>query len=100
MSGMELPVKAIRDQASSAIDLIVQQSRLRDGSRKVTQITEVTGMEGDVVSLQDIFVYETEGAVDTNGKFKGNFKATGILPKCVDKIRGNGVLINNEWFTN
>ncbi|MBE5958787.1 MAG: CpaF family protein [Lachnospiraceae bacterium] len=100
MSGMELPVKAIRDQASSAIDLIVQQSRLRDGSRKVTQITEVTGMEGDVVSLQDIFVYETEGAVDTNGKFKGSFKATGILPKCVDKIRGNGVLINNEWFTN
>jgi pilus assembly protein CpaF len=100
MSGMELPVKAIRDQASSAIDLIVQQSRLRDGSRKVTQITEVTGMEGDIVSLQDIFVYETEGAVDTNGKFKGSFKATGILPKCVDKIRGNGVLISNEWFTN
>ncbi|MCR5835855.1 MAG: CpaF family protein [Lachnospiraceae bacterium] len=100
MSGMELPVKAIRDQASSAIDLIVQQSRLRDGSRKITQITEVTGMEGDIVSLQDIFVYETEGAVDTNGKFKGSFKATGILPKCVDKIRGNGVLINNEWFTN
>ena len=99
MSGMELPVKAIRDQASSAIDLIVQQSRLRDGSRKVTQITEVTGMEGDIVSLQDIFVYETEGVVDTNGKFKGSFKATGILPKCVDKIRGNGVLINNEWFT-
>lgn len=100
MSGMELPVKAIRDQASSAIDLIVQQSRLRDGSRKVTQITEIVGMEGDVVSLQDIFVYETSGKVDSNGKFKGEFKATGILPKCVDKIRENGVVINNDWFAN
>ena len=60
MSGMELPVKAIRDQASSAIDLVIQQSRLRDGSRKVTSITEVVGMEGDVVSLQDIFVYDTD----------------------------------------
>lgn len=98
MSGMELPVKAIRDQASSAIDLIVQQSRLRDGSRKVTQITEVVGMEGDVVSLQDIFVYETEGSMDTNGRFKGEFKATGVLPQCIDKIRGNGVVINNDWF--
>ena len=71
MSGMELPVKAIRDQASSAIDLVIQQSRLRDGSRKVTSITEVVGMEGDVVSLQDIFVYETDGTLDSIGKFKG-----------------------------
>lgn len=100
MSGMELPVKAIRDQASSAIDMIVQQSRLRDGSRKVTQITEVVGMEGDIVSLQDVFVYETTGSLDTNGKFRGEFKATGILPKCVEKIKGNGVVINNDWFTN
>lgn len=100
MSGMELPVKAIRDQASSAIDMIVQQSRLRDGSRKVTSITEVVGMEGDIVSLQDIFVYETDGNVDANGKFKGEFKATGILPKCIEKIRGNGVIINNDWFAN
>lgn len=100
MSGMELPVKAIRDQASSAVDLIVQQSRLRDGSRKVTSITEVVGMEGDIVSLQDIFVYETDGNVDANGRFKGEFKATGILPKCIDKIRGNGVIINNDWFAN
>ena len=100
MSGMELPVKAIRDQASSAIDMIVQQSRLRDGSRKVTQITEVVGMEGDIVSLQDVFVYETTGSLDTNGKFRGEFRATGILPKCVEKIKGNGVVINNDWFTN
>lgn len=100
MSGMELPVKAIRDQASSAIDLIIQQSRLRDGSRKVTSITEVVGMEGDVVSLQDIFVFETDGTTDSRGKFKGQFRATGVVPKCIEKIRGNGVVVKNEWFAN
>ncbi len=100
MSGMELPLKAIRDQISSAIDLIVQQSRLRDGTRKITSITEVIGMEGDVVSMQDIFVYETDGTVDATGKFVGKFHATGVRPTCLEKIRGNGVTVNNEWFTN
>ena len=99
MSGMELPLKAIRDQVSSAIDLIVQQSRLRDGTRKITSITEVVGMEGDVVSMQDIFVYETDGTVDTSGKFVGRFHATGVRPNCIEKIRGNGVTVKNEWFT-
>lgn len=99
MSGMELPLKAIRDQVSSAIDLIVQQSRLRDGSRKITSITEVVGMEGDIISMQDIFVYETDGSVDANGKFVGKFKATGVRPKSLEKIRGNGVTVNYEWFT-
>ncbi len=100
MSGMELPLKAIRDQISSAIDLIVQQSRLRDGTRKITSITEVIGMEGDIVSMQDIFVYETDGTVDTSGKFVGRFHATGVRPNCLDKIKGNGVTVNNEWFAN
>lgn len=99
MSGMELPLKAIRDQVSSAIDLIVQQSRLRDGTRKITSITEVVGMEGDIVSMQDIFVYETDGTVDTSGKFIGKFRATGVRPNCIEKIRGNGVTVKNEWFT-
>ncbi len=98
MSGMELPLKAIRDQVSSAIDLIVQQSRLRDGTRKITSITEIVGMEGDVVSMQDIFVYETDGRVDASGKFIGRFRATGVRPNCLEKIRGNGVAVNNEWF--
>ncbi|MBR6634786.1 MAG: CpaF family protein, partial [Clostridia bacterium] len=71
MSGMELPLRAIRDQISSAIDLIVQQSRLRDGTRKITSITEIIGMEGDVVSMQDLFIYETDGTVDASGKFVG-----------------------------
>lgn len=99
MSGMELPLKAIRDQVSSAIDLIVQQSRLRDGTRKITSITEVVGMEGDVISMQDIFVYESDGSVDAEGKFIGRFKATGVRPKSIEKIRGNGVNVNSEWFT-
>ena len=98
MSGMELPLKAIRDQISSAIDIIVQQSRLRDGTRKITSITEVIGMEGDIVSMQDIFVYETDGTVDTSGKFIGRFHATGVRPHCIEKIRGNGVTVSNEWF--
>lgn len=100
MSGMELPIKAIRDQVASAIDLIIQQSRLRDGTRKVTSITEITGMEGDVVSMQDLFVYETEGRLDSGGKFKGEFRSTGVRPYCVEKIKQNGVPINNDWFTN
>ena len=100
MSGMELPIRAIRDQVSSAIDLIVQQSRLRDGTRKITSITEVVGMEGDIISMQDIFVYDSDGSVDAGGKFIGTFKATGVRPKALEKIRGNGVAINNEWFTN
>lgn len=99
MSGMDLPLKAIRDQVSSAIDLIVQQSRLRDGTRKITSITEVVGMEGDVISMQDIFVYESDGSVDAEGKFIGKFKATGVRPKSIEKIRGNGVNVNSEWFT-
>ncbi len=100
MSGMELPLRAIRDQISSAIDLIVQQSRLRDGTRKITSITEIIGMEGDVVSMQDLFVYETDGTVDASGKFVGRFRATGVRPNCLEKIRGNGVTVNNEWFAN
>lgn len=98
MSGSELPSKAIRDQVASAINLIVQQARLRDGSRKIISISEIVGMEGDVIRMQEIFAYETGGEFDTEGKFKGEFKATGIVPKCVDKIKENGVLVSNDWF--
>lgn len=100
MSGSELPSKAIRDQVSSAINLIVQQARLRDGTRKVTSISEIVGMEGDIIKMQDIFVYETDGETDASGKFKGQFKATGIIPRCVERIRENGVRVNNDWFNN
>lgn len=100
MSGSELPSKAILDQVASAVNLIVQQSRLRDGSRKITSISEIVGMEGDVIRMQEIFKYETDGEQDSNGKFKGQFVSTGIVPKCVEKIRENGVSVNNDWFHN
>ena len=68
MSGFDLPVRAIREQASGAVDMIVQLSRLRDGSRRVTHITEVQGMEGDVITLQDVFLFDFAAGVDENGK--------------------------------
>lgn len=100
MGGVELPSKAIRDQIASAIDLIVQQSRLRDGTRKVVSVTEVTGMEGNVVQMQDIFKYEHTGETGVDGRFIGDFVATGIIPNALEKIRENGVAVNNDWFTN
>ncbi len=95
MSGMNLPIKAIRDQVASAIDIIVQQSRLMDGSRKITYITEVQGMEGDVIILQDIFKFEQKG-LDSKGKVKGEFVSTGIMPKFVQKLKEKGINIPPE----
>ena len=97
MAGMELPVRAIREQISSAIDLIVQTSRLRDGSRKIVQITEVQGMEGDVITLQDIFSFEQQG-VDEDGKIQGRFYATGIRPRFMDRLEAAGVRLGPELF--
>ncbi|MDP4110075.1 MAG: CpaF family protein [Bacillota bacterium] len=98
MSGMELPVRAIREQVSSAIDLIVQQSRMRDGSRKITNITEVLNMENDVITLQDIFICERQGQQEGAEKLKTRFKCSGVRPKCVDKLRNNGVHVSDDWF--
>lgn len=97
MAGMDLPVRAIREQIASAVDLIVQQSRLRDGSRKITHLTEVQGMEGEVITLQDIFVFDQTGC-DEQGKVIGRFKPTGIRPKFLDKLSSNGIDLPNETF--
>lgn len=97
MAGMELPVKAIREQISSAIDLIIHQSRMRDGSRKITHITEVQGMEGDIIVLQDIYVYKQEGA-GPEGALRGNFIATGIRPKFTGRLEANGITLAYETF--
>lgn len=97
MAGMELPVRAIREQISSAIDLIVQQSRLRDGSRRITHLTEVQGMEGDVIILQDVFVFQQLGK-DENDRVRGEFKATGIRPKFLEKLAAGGIKVPNEIF--
>lgn len=97
MSGMELPVKAIREQISSGIDLIIHQMRMRDGSRKITHITEVQGMEGEVIVLQDLFVFEQKGK-DENGRVIGSFQPTGIRPRFSEKLEANGIYLTNEVF--
>jgi len=99
MSGMNLPVKAIRDQISSAVNIIVQQSRLMNGSRKITYITEVIGMEGDVIVLQDIFRFEQRG-VDTKGQVIGEFQFTGIMPSCLRELKEKGISISPQVFGN
>lgn len=97
MAGMDLPVRAIREQIASAVDLILQQSRLQDGSRRITHLTEVQGMEGDVITLQDIFVFDQTGR-DSSGKITGYFKPTGIRPKFLGKLAANGIVLPNETF--
>src|SRR4051794_37913425 len=89
MAGVELPLRAIREQVSSAVDLIVHQNRLKDGQRKITNITEVQGMEGDVIVMQDVFAFEQTGVVD--GKIQGHLKPTGIRPKFAEKFEMQGI---------
>jgi pilus assembly protein CpaF len=98
MSGFDLPVRAIREQMASAIDLIVQLSRLRDGTRRITYITEVQGMEGDVITLQDIFLFDFGMGVDDHGRFKGHLKATGVRPKFAEKLADLGIRLGQEVF--
>jgi Flp pilus assembly protein, ATPase CpaF len=97
MAGMELPVRAIREQIASAVDLIVQQARLRDGTRRITHVTEVQGMEGDVITLQDVFIFEQTGK-DENGRITGQLKPTGIRPKFLEKLAANGIYLPAEIF--
>lgn len=96
MSGMDLPVRAIREQVSSAIDLIIQQSRMRDGTRKITNITEVQGMEGDIITMSDIFVFEQTGI--EQGKVIGRIRPTGIRPKFIDRIEAAGIHLPPSVF--
>jgi pilus assembly protein CpaF len=97
MSGMDLPVKVIREQIASAIDLIIQQSRMRDGSRKVTAITEVAGMEGDTIVLTDIFKFEQTG-VSTESRVVGDLKPTGIRPLFSPRLEAAGFKLGPEVF--
>ena len=96
MAGVDLPVRAIREQIASAVDLIVHQTRLKDGTRKITHITEVQGMEGDVIVMQDVFVFEQTGVVE--GKIQGRLKPTGIRPKFVEKFEVMGIHLPPNIF--
>jgi pilus assembly protein CpaF len=96
MAGMDLPVRAIREQMSSAVDLICQQERMRDGTRKVTTVTEVSGMEGDVITMTDLFVFEQTGT--ENGRIMGRMRPTGLRPKFMDKIEAAGIHLPPSIF--
>jgi pilus assembly protein CpaF len=98
MAGLELPVRAIREQVASAIDLIVHQSRFKDGTRRVTHVTEVTGMEGDIITLQDIFLFDHGMGFDENGRSKGTLKSTGLRPKFLDKLSDTDVHVDPKTF--
>ncbi len=98
MAGMELPIRAIREQVSSAIDLIVQQTRFKDGSRHITHITEVVGMEGDVITLQDIFLFDHGMGFDDNGRSLGAMRSTGLRPRFLDKLESHGVQFDPMIF--
>lgn len=98
MSGFELPVKAIRQQFASAVSLIVQASRLTGGPRKITNITEVQGMEGEIVTMQDIFKFEQDG-ISSKGKAYGRHVSTGVRPAFLERLKAHGSEIDSDWFT-
>jgi pilus assembly protein CpaF len=98
MAGMELPIRAIREQIAGAIDLIIQQARLKDGSRKIVSITEVLGLESDTIVLQDLFQYQQTGTA-ADGKNIGKHVSTGIRPYSSEKLERYGFEIPASWFS-
>ncbi|HNR46819.1 MAG TPA: CpaF family protein [Anaerolineaceae bacterium] len=98
MAGMDLPARAIREQVSSAIDLVIHQERMRDGTRKVTYISEVTGMEGEVITLTDLFFFEQTGLNPNTGKVEGRLRASGLRPKFMDRIEAAGIKLGPNIF--
>ena len=97
MAAMNLPERAMRQQIASAIQVVVQQTRMSDGTRKVTSISEITGMEGDVITMQEIFCFEKLG-VTQEGKVIGRFRATGVRPKACDRLKASGVHLPADMF--
>jgi pilus assembly protein CpaF len=98
MAGMDLGIRAIREQVASALNLIVHQARMKDGVRRITHVTEVVGMEGDIISLQDLFLFDYSAGIDDEGRFRGGLKPTGIRPKFVEHLAERGVNIPVEVF--
>jgi pilus assembly protein CpaF len=97
MANMNLPERAVRQQVASAVQIVVQQTRLSDGSRKVTGISEITGMEGEVITMQEIFLFEKVG-ITQDGKVIGRFRATGVRPKCCERLRASGIHLPPDMF--
>jgi pilus assembly protein CpaF len=99
MAGFDLPIRAIREQMASALDLIIHVTRLRDGTRRVTHITEVQGMEGDLITLQDVFLFDYDAGVDEAGRFQGRLKSNGIRPRFTEKLANYGIVLPTSVFT-
>jgi pilus assembly protein CpaF len=97
MANLNLPETAVRRQIASAITIVLQVARFSDGTRRVTHITEITGMENDIVSMQDVFVFEKQG-VNEDGRTLGSFTATGIRPKFADKLQASGINLPAHFF--
>ena len=97
MGAVNIPERAMRQQLASAIQIVVQQTRLSDGSRKVTSISEITGMEGDIITMQEIFTFEKMG-ITQDGKVIGRFRATGVRPKCCERLRTSGIHLPADMF--
>jgi pilus assembly protein CpaF len=98
MAGIDLPVRAIREQVASALDLIVHQTRLKDGSRRITHVTEVIGLEGDVITLQDVFLFDYGMGIDEHGRYRGVLKSTGLRPRFLDRLDDAGVHVDPAMF--
>jgi pilus assembly protein CpaF len=97
MSGMDLPIRAIREQISSAVDIIVQQTRLSDGTRRITHISEVLGMEVDVITLSDIFVFKQSG-MEADGTIVGELRPTGLIPRFYEELKQRGLSVDMSIF--
>ena len=98
MAGVDLPVKAIREQIASALDLIIHLNRLKDGTRRIVKITEVQGMEGDIITLQDVFSFDYSSGIDEMGNFRGIIKPTGLRPKFMTKLNDYGITVPVDAF--
>jgi pilus assembly protein CpaF len=98
MAGVDLPIRAIREQVSSALELVVQQARLRDGTRRIVAISEVLGLEGDIITLQDLFTFDWNAGRDADGRFVGGLRPTGIRPRFADKLTDHGVELPTSVF--
>ena len=98
MAGMDLTGRAIRDQIASAINLIVHQARLKDGTRRITHVTEIVGMEGDVITIQDLFLFDYHAGLDDQGRFLGDLKATGLRPHFLERLQDVGIRLSADMF--
>jgi pilus assembly protein CpaF len=98
MAGVDIPVRAIREQIASAVNLIVHQARLRDGTRRLTHMTEVVGMEGEVITLQDLFLFDYRAGIDEHGRFRGTIQPTGLRPRFLERLRDQGTRVDPELF--